>query len=48
MGTKTYTGPKEVADAKAMSKYVGIKTKYEIKSTNGVAYGLSDIFILKD
>jgi hypothetical protein len=48
IGTKTYPGPKEIADAKAMSKYVGIKTKYEIKSTNGVAYELSDIFILRD
>jgi hypothetical protein len=48
IGTKTYIGPKEVSDAKKNSKYVGTRTKYEIKSTNGVAYELSDIFILKD
>jgi hypothetical protein len=43
---KVYPGPKEISDAKASSRYRGIKTEYSMVSENGVTYGMNEIFII--
>ncbi len=43
---KTYIGPKIIADAKASSRYRGIKTEYSMVSENGVTYDMNEIFII--
>lgn len=47
VGNKIYPGPKEIADAKASSRYMGIKTEYSMVSENGVKYGMNEIFLIK-
>jgi len=46
IANKTYIGPKEIADAKASSRYRGIKMEYSMVSENGVKYDMNEIFII--
>ena len=46
IGNAVHPGPKVISDAKASSKYHGIKTEYSVISENGVLYNMNEIFII--